>query len=211
MNENVKQNQPVSLFSFLILRVAGLLNSADFSRSCTSSSCNISLSFSSSALTQARRRRRLFPIACLDSRLSSLTPPTVPKCLAILGRWKTRSCILGATLPLKTLGNTTPTSRQRVSRSKIMIKNYFTIFCKKMSIFVRNSSNFLHTIFIPQATIGTKTPGNSTTNTAKKTPLFYKRRNKIVKSRSMNWSIKRWIVENGLAVILTPKSTSWHP
>ena len=116
MNENVKQNQPVSLFSFLILRVAGLLNSADFSRSCTSSSCNISLSFSSSALTQARRRRRLFPIACLDSRLSSLTPPTVPKCLAILGRWKTRSCILGATLPLKTLGNTTPTSRQRVSR-----------------------------------------------------------------------------------------------
>ena len=102
MNENVKQNQPVSLFSFLILRVAGLLNSADFSRSCTSSSCNISLSFSSSALTQARRRRRLFPIACLDSRLSSLTPSTVPKCLAILGRWKTRSCILGATLPLKT-------------------------------------------------------------------------------------------------------------
>ena len=95
--------------------------------------------------------------------------------------------------------------------SKNMIKNYFTIFCKKMSIFVRNSSNFLHTIFIPQATIGTKNPGNSTTNTAKKTPLFYKRRNKIVKSCSMNWSIKRWIVENGLAVILTPKSTSWHP
>ena len=122
MNENVKQNQPVSLFSFLILRVAGLLNSADFSRSCTSSSCNISLSFSSSAL----------------------------------------------------------------QLSKNMIKNYFTIFCKKMSIFVRNSSNFLHTIFIPQATIGTKTPGNSTTNTAKKTPLFYKRRNKIVKSCSMN-------------------------
>ena len=108
MNENVKQNQPVSLFSFLILRVAGLLNSADFSRSCTSSSCNISLSFSSSAL----------------------------------------------------------------QLSKNMIKNYFTIFCKKMSIFVRNSSNFLHTIFIPQATIGTKTPGNSTTNTAKKTPLL---------------------------------------
>ena len=204
MNENVKQNQPVSLFSFLILRVAGLLNSADFSRSCTSSSCNISLSFSSSALTQARRRRRLFPIACLDSRLSSLTPPTVPKCLAILGRWKTRSCILGATLPLKTLGNTTPTSRQRV-------KNYFTIFCKKMSIFVRNSSNFLHTIFIPQATIGTKNPLNPAKIGAKTTPLFYKRRNKIVKSRSMNWSIKRWIVENGLAVILTPKSTSWHP
>ena len=95
--------------------------------------------------------------------------------------------------------------------SKNVIKNYFTIFCKKMSIFVRISSNFLHTIFIPQATIGTKTPGNSITNTAKKTPLFYKRRNKIVKSRSLNWSIKRWIVENGLAVILTPKSTSWHP
>ena len=199
MNENVKQNQPVSLFSFLILRVAGLLNSADFSRSCTSSSCNISLSFSSSALTQARRRRRLFPIACLDSRLSSLTPPTVPKCLAILGRWKTRSCILGATLKIE---------KEHAIEQKYDKKNYFTIFCKKMSIFVRNSSNFLHTIFIPQATIGTKTPGNSTTNTAKKTPLFYKRRNKIVKSRSMNWSIKRWIVENGLAVILIPKLTS---
>ena len=70
--------------------------------------------------------------------------------------------------------------------SKNVIKNHFTSFFKKMSIFVRISSNFLHTIFIPQATIGTKTPGNSTTNTAKKTPLFYKRRNKIVKSRSMN-------------------------
>jgi len=34
-----------------------------------------------------------------------------------------------------------------------MIKNYFTIFCKKMSIFVRNSSNFLHAIFIPQAPV----------------------------------------------------------
>ena len=63
-------------------------------------------------------------------------------------------------------------------------------------------------LFRPQATIWTKTPGNSTTNTAKTTPLFFKRRNKIVKSCSMNWSIKRWIVENGLAVILTPKSTS---
>ena len=122
MNENVKQNQPVSLFSFLILRVAGLLNSADFSRSCTSSSCNISLSFSSSAL----------------------------------------------------------------QLSKNMVKNYFTIFCKKMSIFVRNSSNFLHAIFIPQATIGTKNPGNPITNTAKITPLFYKRGNKIVKFHSMN-------------------------
>ena len=179
--------------------------------SCTSSSCNISLSFSSSALTQARRRRRLSPIACLDSRLSSLTPPTVPKCVAILGRWKTRSCILGATLPLKTLGNTTPTSRQRVSRSKIMIKNYFTIFCKKMSIFVRNSSNFLHTILRPQATIWTKKPLKPAKIGAKTTPFFYKRRNKIVKPRSMIWSIKRWIVENGLTVILTPKSTSWHP
>ena len=166
MNENVKQNQPVSLFSFLILRVAGLLNSADFSRSCTSSSCNISLSFSSSALTQARRRRRLFPIACLDSRLSSLTPPTVPKCLAILGRWKTRSCILGATLPLKTLGNTTPTSRQRVSRRS----NYFTIFCKKMSIFVRISSEF----YTLQVTIGTKKNGNLITNSAKKHLSFIK-------------------------------------
>ena len=95
--------------------------------------------------------------------------------------------------------------------SKNMIKNHFTIFCKQMSIFVNISSNFLHAIFRPQATIWTKNPGNSTTNTAKTTPLFYKRRNKFVKSCSLNWSIKRWIVENGLAVILTPKSTSWHP
>ena len=64
--------------------------------------------------------------------------------------------------------------KKSMQLSKNMIKNYFTIFCKKMSIFVRNSSNFLHTIFIPQATIGTKNPGNSTTNTAKITPFFYK-------------------------------------
>ena len=101
--------------------------------------------------------------------------------------------------------------KKSMQLSKNMIKNYFTIFCKKMSIFVRNSSNFLHTIFIPQATIGTKNPLNPAKIGAKTTPLFYKRRNKIVKPRSMNWSIKRWIVENGLAVILTPKSTSWHP
>ena len=115
MNENVKQNQPVSLFSFLILRVAGLLNSADFSRSCTSSSCNISLSFSSSAL----------------------------------------------------------------QLSKNMIKNYFTIFCKKMSFFVRNSSNFLHTIFIPQATIGTKNPLNPAKIGAKKHTSFIKEEIKL--------------------------------
>ena len=121
MNENVKQNQPVSLFSFLILRVAGLLNSADFSRSCTSSSCNISLSFSSSALTQAKFDK----------------------------------------------------------------KNHFTIFCKQMSIFVNISSNFLHAIFRPQATIWTKNPLNPAKIGAKTTPLFYKRRNKIVKPRSM--------------------------
>ena len=95
--------------------------------------------------------------------------------------------------------------------SKNMIKNYFTIFCKQMSIFVNISSNFLHAILRPQATIWTKNPLNPAKIGAKTTPLFYKRRNKIVKSRSMNWSIKRWIVENGLAVILTPKSTSWHP
>ena len=70
------------------------------------------------------------------------------------------------------------------------------------------SSNFLGTFFRPQPTIWTKKTGNSTTSTAKTTPLFYKRRNKIVRSCSMNWSIKRWILENGLAVILTPKLTS---
>ena len=87
-------------------------------------------------------------------------------------------------------------------------KNYFTIFCKQMSIFVNISSNFLHAIFRPQATIWTKNPLNPAKIGAKTTPLFYKIRNKIMKSRSMNWSIKRWIVGNGLAVILTPKSTS---
>ena len=39
-------------------------------------------------------------------------------------------------------------------------KNYFTIFCKQLSIFLKISSNFLQTIFIPQATIGTKNPLN---------------------------------------------------
>ena len=92
--------------------------------------------------------------------------------------------------------------------SKNMIKNHFTIFCKQMSIFVNISSNFLHAIFRPQATIWTKNPLNPAKIGAKTTPLFYKIRNKIMKSRSMNWSIKRWIVGNGLAVILTPKSTS---
>ena len=58
--------------------------------------------------------------------------------------------------------------------SKNVMKNYFTIFCKKMSIFVNISSNFLHAIFIPQATFGTKTPSDSTTNTAKKHPSFIK-------------------------------------
>ena len=65
-------------------------------------------------------------------------------------------------------------------------KNYFTIFCKKMSFFLRISSIFLHAIFRPQATIWTKNPLNPAKIGAKTTPLFYKRRNKIVKSRSMN-------------------------
>ena len=91
--------------------------------------------------------------------------------------------------------------------SKNMIKIILPFFVNK-TIFVNISSNFLHAIFRPQATIWTKNPGNSTTNTAKTTPLFYKRRNKFVKSCSLNLFIKRWIVENGLAVILTPKSTS---
>ena len=189
MNENVKQNQPVSLFSFLILRVAGLLNSADFSRSCTSSSCNISLSFSSSALTQARRRRRLFPIACLDSRLSSLTPPTLPK--PYQRRFRTFllawfGMIVSSLHAVFIHFANKNKLKKSMQLSKNMIKNYFTIFCKKMSIFVRNSSNFFHTILRPQATIWTKNPLNPAKIGAKTTPLFYKRRNKIVKSRSMN-------------------------
>ena len=39
------------------------------------------------------------------------------------------------------------------------------------------------------------------------TLLLYKKK-KIVKSRSIIWSIEWWIVENGLAAILTPKSNS---
>ena len=70
--------------------------------------------------------------------------------------------------------------------SKNMIKNHFTIFCKQMSIFVNISSNFLHAILRPQATIWTKNPLNPAKIGAKTTPLFYKRRNKIVKSRSLN-------------------------
>ena len=64
--------------------------------------------------------------------------------------------------------------------------NFFTIFCKQMSIFVNISSNFLHAIFRPQATIWTKNPLNPAKIGAKTTPLFYKIRNKIMKSRSMN-------------------------
>ena len=94
---------------------------------------------------------------------------------------------------------------------KNMIENYFRVLRKHFLFCVNFSWNFFHTILRPQATIWTKNPLNPAKIGAKTTPLFYKRRNKIVKSRSMNWSIKRWIVENGLAVILTPKSTSWHP
>ena len=79
---------------------------------------------------------------------------------------------------------------------------------KKKLFCVNFSWNFFHTIFTPQANIGTKEPGNSTTNTAKITPFFYTRRKKIVKYRSIIWSIEWWIVENGLAAILTPKSNS---
>ena len=75
--------------------------------------------------------------------------------------------------------------KKSMQLSKNMIKNYFTIFCKKMSIFVRNSSNFLHTIFIPQATIGTKNPGNPITNTAKKHPSFIKEEIKL-------WNLALW-------------------
>ena len=55
-----------------------------------------------------------------------------------------------------------------------------------MSFFVNISSNFLHAIFRPQATIWTKNPLNPAKIGVKTPPLFYKRRNKIVKSRSMN-------------------------
>ena len=91
---------------------------------------------------------------------------------------------------------------------KNMIENYFRVLRKHFLFCVNFSWNFFHTIFRPQATIGTKNPGNPTTNTAKITPFFYKRGNKIVKFHSMNWSIERWIVENVLAVILTQKLTS---
>ena len=59
------------------------------------------------------------------------------------------------------------------------------LLCSDMSIFVRISSNFLHAILRPQATIWTKNPLNPAKIGAKTTPLFYKRRNKIVKPRSM--------------------------
>ena len=69
---------------------------------------------------------------------------------------------------------------------KNMIKIILPFFCKQMSIFVNISSNFLHAIFRPQATIWTKKPLNPAKIGAKTTPLFYKIRNKIMKSRSMN-------------------------
>ena len=114
------KTQPVSSFFFLIMWMAVLLNSADFSRSCISSSC---------------------------------------------------------------------------SNRKNMINNYFTILCKKMSISLNISSNFLGTSLDPRPPFGPKPPEIQHL-------FFYKKGNKIVKSSSMNWSIKRWIVENGVAVIL---------
>ena len=60
---------------------------------------------------------------------------------------------------------------------KNMIENYFRVLRKHFLFCVNFSWNFFHTIFRPQATIGTKNPGNSTTNTAKITPFFYKRGN----------------------------------
>ena len=83
-----------------------------------------------------------------------------------------------------------------------MTSIYFTVLREHFLFCVNFSWNFFHTILRPQATIWTKNPLNPAKIGAKTTPLFYKRRNKIVKPRSMNWSIKRWIVENGLAVIL---------
>ena len=120
------KTQPVSSFFFLIMWMAVLLNSADFSRSCISSSC---------------------------------------------------------------------------SNRKNMINNYFTILCKKMSISLNISSNFLGTSLDPRPPFGPKTPEIPTQKLPKQL-FFYKKGNKIVKSCSMNWSIKRWIVENGVAVIL---------
>ena len=60
---------------------------------------------------------------------------------------------------------------------KNIIENYFRVLRKKSLFCVNLSWNFSHTIFRPQATIRTKNPGNSTTNTAKITPFFYKRGN----------------------------------
>ena len=52
--QNIKWNQLVSPLLCLILFGSSFLNSADFSYNCTPSSCSISFSFSSSALTQAK-------------------------------------------------------------------------------------------------------------------------------------------------------------
>ena len=81
------------------------------------------------------------------------------------------------------------------SNSKNMINNYFTIFFVKNVNFFKQLLKLYRHFFGPQATICTKTPRNSNTKTAKTTSLFYRKENKIVKSCSTNWSIKRWIVE----------------
>ena len=62
------------------------------------------------------------------------------------------------------------------SISKEIHKKSFYHFLQKNVIFCKYSSNFLVTFFRPQPTIWNKKPGYSTTNTAKTTSLFYKRR-----------------------------------
>ena len=105
------KTQPVSSFFFLILWMAVLLNSADFSRSCISSSC---------------------------------------------------------------------------SNRKNMINNYFTILCKKMSISLNISSNFLGTSLDPRPPFGPKPPEIPTQKLPKQHLFFIKREIKL-------WNLPLWI------------------
>ena len=86
--------------------------------------------------------------------------------------------------------NSADFSRSCISSScinrKNMINNYFTILCKKMSISLNISSNFLGTSLDPRPPFGPKPPEIPTQKLPKQHLFFYKKGNKIVKSSSMN-------------------------
>ena len=72
------------------------------------------------------------------------------------------------------------------SNRKNMINNYFTILCKKMSISLNISSNFLGTSLDPRPPFGPNPPEIPTQKLSKQHPFFIKRETKL-------WNLALWI------------------